>query len=63
MANKCSDYQVKGCPASYYLTCRAFVEGKNCWEVPGVPCCAKSAHPECQDCQVFKQAMLLPDRS
>ena len=55
MANKCSDYNVKGCPASYYLKCSAYAEGMNCWEVTRVPCCAKSMLSECRDCEVYRR--------
>lgn len=55
MANKCSDYNVKGCPASYYLKCSAYAEGMNCWEVASVPCCSKSMLSECRDCEVYRR--------
>lgn len=54
MSNKCSDYSIKGCPASYYLTCSAFAKGKNCWEVPNVPCCSKRSLDQCRDCEVYR---------
>ncbi len=56
MANKCSDYLVKGCPASCYLKCPALRDGKNCWEVLNVPCCPKSSLDACRRCEVFKRA-------
>lgn len=59
MANKCSDYLVKGCPASCYLNCTALREGKNCWEVLSVPCCPKSTLAACRRCEVFKRASAL----
>ena len=62
MANKCSDYGVKGCPASYYLKCRAYEDGKNCWEVPDVPCCSKRTLADCGDCDVFRNARLQPNQ-
>ncbi len=55
MASKCSDYSVKGCPASYYLKCRAYAEGLNCWDLVSVPCCSKANLTECRDCEIYKK--------
>lgn len=55
MANLCSDYRVKGCPASYYLNCAAYAKGKNCWEIHNKACCSKRAGADCRQCEVYKR--------
>jgi len=55
MPNLCSDYRIKGCPASYYLNCPAYAAGRNCWEVNDKPCCSKRAPADCHGCEVYKQ--------
>jgi|GEM_PF-852381 len=53
MANVCSDYNVKGCPASYYLNCPAYLSNVNCWEVSKRPCCDKHSRSACMNCPVY----------
>lgn len=53
MANVCSDYTVKGCPASYYLNCPAYLSDANCWEVTQRPCCDKRSKTACSYCPVY----------
>lgn len=48
--------EVHGCPASHYLICKAYKEGKSCWEVPGVPCCKRDNKDRCPDCSVYIDA-------
>jgi len=55
--NKCSNYDVKGCPASQYLICEAYKNGKNCWETQGVPCCKRDNKERCKECEVYKKAL------
>jgi len=53
MANVCSDYNVKGCSASFYLECPAYLADRNCWEVAKRPCCAQPDRTACRSCQVY----------
>jgi hypothetical protein len=57
MANVCSDYNVKGCPASYYLNCPAYLSGTNCWEVKEKPCCAQGNLRACSGCEVYRRGV------
>lgn len=51
--NRCSDYSIMGCPASLYLSCSAYKEGKNCWETErDIPCCQKDK-AECGNCRIY----------
>ena len=54
MANVCSEYRVRGCPASHYLNGQAFALGRNCWEVRQKPCCSVTDESECVDCAIHK---------
>ncbi|MBU1261960.1 hypothetical protein KKG61_02485 [bacterium] len=50
MEKRCCD--LRGCPASYYLACDAYKDGKNCFEVEGeVPCCKKDK--DCTTCNIY----------
>jgi len=53
MPNMCSRYSVRGCPASFYLICDAYAQGKNCWEVGEKPCCRKTDLSQCKSCNVY----------
>lgn len=53
MANICSLYSVRGCPASHYLTCKAYATGRNCWEVACKPCCKQDDFGQCLSCSVY----------
>jgi hypothetical protein len=53
--NLCSNYSIKGCPASSYLSCPAYLEGKNCWEVEiAKPCCKAECAHDCMGCDVLR---------
>ena len=55
--NLCSDYSIKGCPASSYLDCPAYQQHKNCWELEGEkPCCKMVSIGECRSCPVQSAA-------
>ncbi|HAW60059.1 MAG TPA: hypothetical protein DCW86_01130 [Actinobacteria bacterium] len=45
--------EMKGCPASQYFICPAFSAGKNCWEIPNVPCCRRNDKTRCRSCTLF----------
>jgi len=47
----CSD--IIRCPASHYLICQAYSEGKLCFEVAGKPCCKRNDPRRCFKCWVF----------
>ena len=52
MALKC--WQIRCCPASLYRICKAYDEGKNCWEWPeSTPCCKRADLSRCQTCDVY----------
>jgi hypothetical protein len=53
MTNHCRDYKVRGCPASFYLSCPAYRSSKNCWEVQKKPCCPAENLSKCVACAVF----------
>jgi hypothetical protein len=53
MANICGLHTVRGCPASHYLICKAYATGRNCWEVPGRPCCKQEDLAQCLSCSVY----------
>lgn len=56
MTNFCSKHGIRGCPASFYLSCPAYKENKNCWEVENKPCCSAQNLTKCRACPVFTKA-------
>jgi hypothetical protein len=50
-------FEVRGCPASHYLICQAYKEGKDCWEVEDIPCCKRKNKDRCKDCNVYMDAL------
>jgi hypothetical protein len=59
MANTCSNHRVRGCPASFYLSCPAYLNGKNCWEVAEKPCCGDGNLTKCGLCPTFTKGSRL----
>ncbi|MDO8587784.1 MAG: hypothetical protein Q7T82_12190 [Armatimonadota bacterium] len=57
MANICSRYSVRGCPASHYLKCEAFLTGRNCWETVNKPCCRETDLARCRSCSIYDLAI------
>jgi hypothetical protein len=55
MANLCSQYTVYGCPASFYLNCKGYAAGKNCWEVADKRCCKENDIARCKLCSVYQK--------
>lgn len=53
MSNLCSDCTLHGCPASFYLACRAYEKGINCWEASEKPCCPNKDIAVCRACKVY----------
>jgi hypothetical protein len=49
-------YEVRGCPASFYLRCPAYEQNKNCWEVPNLPCCKRNDKSRCKQCSIYQKA-------
>jgi len=62
--NVCSSWDVKGCPASMYLVCKAYERKKNCWEVEGIgiPCCKRLRKDRCPTCEVFQKGKSVLDK-
>ena len=57
MTNLCGDYNVRGCPASYYLSCPAYEAGRNCWEISETtPCCSEMQSEACANCPIHLAA-------
>lgn len=55
--NKCSNWSVKGCPASQYLSCSVYKKGLNCWEATeSIPCCKRNDKSRCGNCDIYKRA-------
>jgi len=55
--DRCSDYSIRGCPASSYLICPAYKTGKNCWEAEeSIPCCKRKDKSRCPECDVYQKA-------
>jgi hypothetical protein len=54
MANKNRCCDIRGCPASYYLSCEAYKAEKNCFEVKAeLPCCRHDK--SCEECDIYKK--------
>lgn len=53
----CYDIEIKGCPASHYLSCPAYSRGLNCWEVENVPCCRRNDKIRCYSCKVYLKVL------
>ncbi|MEW6618583.1 MAG: hypothetical protein AB1422_14665 [bacterium] len=49
--NKC--FNIKGCPASFYLMCEAYRQSKNCFEVKNPACCHNHTLQECKKCPFY----------
>jgi len=56
-------WQIKGCPASMYLNCKAYSKGKNCWEIKEGCFCNKVDSQlkvgNCQNCSIYKDYLTL----
>ncbi len=52
MKNRCSNKKYSGCPASMYMICEGFENGKNCWELEEKPCCPVTDSSVCKTCRV-----------
>lgn len=50
-------FEVEPCPASHYLKCPAYKQGKNCWETVNIPCCKRNNKDRCPPCSVYMAAM------
>ena len=45
-------WEIKGCPASFYLNCKAYAKKKNCWEVKDG--CLCHLNESCEKCSIYK---------
>lgn len=44
-------WELKGCPASYYLNCPAYAKRKSCWEERNG--CLCRAYSKCENCPIY----------
>ncbi|HAW60361.1 MAG TPA: hypothetical protein DCW86_02675 [Actinobacteria bacterium] len=44
-------WNLKGCPASYYLNCAAYEKRVSCWEIKEG--CLCRVHERCEDCPIY----------
>lgn len=51
--NKGLCFEIRGCPASMYLSCKALQNNKNCWEADDKPCCRRNDLERCKECEVY----------
>lgn len=56
MPNLCSSYKIRGCPASFYLSCPAYLGDMNCWEAQDKRCCSTQNLAKCSVCPVHDRA-------
>lgn len=49
--------ELKGCPASHYMTCEAYLQQVNCWEIQQGCICHVS--DSCKDCFIYQQYLKL----
>ncbi len=45
--------QMKGCPASQYFICPAYLKDDNCWENENIPCCRRKNKKRCDTCSMY----------
>lgn len=57
MSTKCCEWDIRGCPVSWYMSCEAYKAGKNCWEVKIIPCCKREEKVRCPTCEVYLKAI------
>jgi Holliday junction resolvasome RuvABC DNA-binding subunit len=46
-------FEIRGCPASMYLSCKALQQNLNCWEATEKPCCRRNDINRCKECEVY----------
>lgn len=45
-------WEIKGCPASFYLNCKAYAERVSCWKIKDGCMCLSDEN--CDKCSVYK---------
>lgn len=51
MAKRCWD--IKICPASYYMNCKAYEKKVDCWEIKDG--CLCHYYPSCEECEIYQE--------
>lgn len=51
--------ELKGCPASHYMTCEAYLQQVNCWEIKKG--CMCHVNEDCSTCVVYVRYQALFD--
>lgn len=46
-------FEIRKCPASMYLSCKALQQNMNCWEADDKPCCRRNDINRCKECEVY----------
>jgi len=46
-------WDIKNCPASYYLKCAAYVKKQSCWDIRDG--CLCHTYDSCEKCSIFKK--------
>jgi hypothetical protein len=45
-------WQIKGCPASHYVNCAAYIKDVDCWQIKQGCLCSEVG--SCADCYIYK---------
>lgn len=48
-------WELKGCPASFYMNCPAFAEKVSCWGLGSGCCCTGARTLKCADCVIYQR--------
>jgi hypothetical protein len=51
-------FEVRHCPASCYMICKAYKEGSDCWNTINIPCCKRNNKDRCENCHIYKEALI-----
>lgn len=49
--------ELKGCPASHYMNCEAYLQQVNCWEIKKGCLCHRSSN--CEECLIYERYKVL----
>lgn len=50
-------FEVRRCPASCYMICKAYKNGTDCWNTTDLPCCKRDVKDRCSSCHIYKMAL------
>jgi hypothetical protein len=45
-------WQIKGCPASHYVRCEAYIKDADCWQINQGCLCVDGSN--CSECSIYK---------